>query len=66
MKPQNFLERLNFYTERLAILPDKVIDTKVVLLVQLLICFIVYTSIQAVQLSIINRCIVPIPSSFVK
>jgi hypothetical protein len=60
------LERLNFYAERLAMLPDKVIDTKAVLLVQLLICFIVYTSIQAAQLSIVNRCIVPIPSSFVK
>jgi hypothetical protein len=66
MKPQNFLERLNFYAERLAILPDKVIDTKVVLLVQLLICFIVYASIQAAQLSIVDRCIVPIPSSFIK
>ena len=63
---KNLLNRLNFYIERLAILPDKVIDTKVVLLVQLLICFIVYASIQAAQLSIVNRCIVPIPSSFTK
>lgn len=59
-----FLERLNFYAERLAMLPDKFIDTRVVLLVQLLICFIVYSSIQAAQLNIVDRCIVPIPSSF--
>jgi hypothetical protein len=62
MKP--FLERLNFYLERIALLPDKTIDTRVVLLVQLLICFITYTSIQAAQLALIDRCIVPIPSSF--
>jgi len=68
MKPptslQLLIERLDSYAESVAKLPDKFIDTRLVLLVQLLICFICLTCIQAAQLNIVDRCIAPIPSSF--
>ena len=68
MKTQMFLkvliERLDFYLENLSKLPDKFIDTRLVLFVQLLICLLCYGSIQAAQLTIIDRCVFPIPSSF--
>jgi hypothetical protein len=63
---KTFLERLNSYVERVAVLPDKVIDTKLLLMVQLVICLIVYSSILAAQMRIVDRCIVPLPSSFIK
>lgn len=70
MNPQTplqiLIERLDSYAETVAKLPDKFIDTRVILLVQLLICLICYSSIQAAQLTIVDRCIVPIPSSFIK
>ncbi len=61
---QVLIERLDYYAESISKLPDKFIDTRVVLLVQLLICLICYSSIQAAQLTIIDRCLAPIPSSF--
>ena len=63
---KTFLERLNSYVERVAVLPDKVIDTKLILMVQLVICLIVYSSIVTAQMRIVDRCILPLPSSFIK
>lgn len=63
---KTFLERLNSYVERVAVLPDKVIDTKLILMVQLVICLVFYSSIVTAQLRIVDRCIVPLPSSFIK
>jgi len=61
-----FLKTLHFYAERYMALPDKIVDTRAVFIAQLTMCVFLYGAIAVAQLNVVNRCIVPLPSSFVK
>ncbi|MEG4453835.1 hypothetical protein [Microcoleus sp. N9_A1] len=63
---KDFFQNLHSQAERYMALPDKIIDTRAVFLAQLAMCAFLYAAIVVAQMTIVNRCIVPIPSSFVK
>jgi hypothetical protein len=52
--------------ERYQQLPNKFVDTRFVLLVQLIFCLITYAAIVTAQIKVIDSCVLPLPSSFIK
>ncbi len=52
--------------ERYQQLPNKFVDTRFVLLVQVIFCLITYAAIVTAQLKVVDSCLVPLPSSFIK
>ncbi len=63
---RKFIDYIYFWAEHYKSLPDKFIDTKLVIFLQLLICVFLYACILSGQLSVINRCAFPVPSSFIR
>jgi hypothetical protein len=59
-------QRLYDTLDKISKLPDKFIDTNVILVALLLQFLLIYGGIAVAQLKIVNSCIVPIPSSLVK
>ena len=59
-----FVKGLYDTAERYQELPNKFVDTRFVLLFQVIFCLITYSAIVTAQMSIINSCVVPLPSSF--
>lgn len=57
------LDNFNVWLEKVAKLPDKFIDTNLIMLVQTIYFLIIFGAIAVNQLTVVNRCIVPIPSS---
>jgi hypothetical protein len=45
-------------------LPNKFVDTRFVLLFQVIFCLITYSAIVTAQMSVVNSCVFPLPSSF--
>jgi hypothetical protein len=52
--------------ERYQQLPNKFVDTRFVLLVQVIFCLITYAAIVTAQIKVIDSCVLPLPSSFIK
>jgi hypothetical protein len=52
--------------ERYQQLPNKFVDTRFVLLVQVIFCLITYGAIVTAQIKVIDSCVLPLPSSFIK
>lgn len=59
-------QRLYDTLDKLSKLPDKFIDTKVILIALTFQCSILYGAVAVAQLNAVNACITPIPSSLVK
>jgi len=51
--------------ERYQQLPNKFVDTRFVLLFQVIFCLITYSAIVTAQMSVVNSCVFPLPSSFI-
>lgn len=62
---KEFFQKLHFHAERYMVLPDKVIDTRAVFIAQIAMCLFVWACISTAQLAIVNRCVAPLPSSFI-
>jgi hypothetical protein len=52
--------------ERYQQLPNKFVDTRFVLLVQVIFCLITYAAIVTAKIKVIDSCVLPLPSSFIK
>jgi hypothetical protein len=52
--------------ERYQQLPNKFVDTRFVLLVQVIFGLITYAAIVTAQIKVIDSCVLPLPSSFIK
>ena len=63
---KKFFQSLHFHAERYMALPNKILDTRAIFVGQIIFCLVVYGAILTAQLTIVNRCILPVPSSFVK
>lgn len=46
-------------------LPNKFVDTRFVLLFQVIFCLITYSAIVTAQMRVVNSCVFPLPSSFI-
>jgi|GEM_PF-1701251 len=46
-------------------LPNKFVDTRFVLLFQVIFCFITYAAILTAQIRVVDSCVFPLPSSFI-
>jgi hypothetical protein len=51
--------------ERSQKLPNKFIDTRFVLLFQVIFCPITYSAIVTAQMRVVDNCVFPLPSSFI-
>jgi hypothetical protein len=51
--------------ERYQQLPNKFVDTRFVLLFQVIFCLITYSAIVTAQMSVVNSCVFPLPYSFI-
>jgi len=47
-------------------LPNKFVDTRFVLLFQVIFCLITYAAIVTAQTKVVDSCVFPLPSSFIK
>ena len=47
-------------------LPNKFVDTRFVLLFQVIFCLITYAAIVTAQIKVVDSCVLPLPSSFIK
>jgi len=47
-------------------LPNKFVDTRFVLLFQVIFCLITYAAIVTAQTKVVDSCVFPFPSSFIK
>lgn len=50
--------------ERYQKIPNKFVDTRFVLLFQVIFCLITYSAIVTAQMSVVNSCVFRLPSSF--
>jgi len=62
---REFWTSLNSVADKTLQLPTKFVDTRFVILVQIISCLIIYSAILVAQLTIVDRCVVPLPSSFI-
>ncbi|MEG4172432.1 MULTISPECIES: hypothetical protein [unclassified Microcoleus] len=62
---KKFFQDLHASAERYMALPDKLIDTRAVFIAQIALCLFVWACISTAQLAIVNRCVAPLPSSFI-
>ena len=47
-------------------LPNKFVDTRFVLLFQVIFCLITYAAIVTAQIKVVDSCVLLLPSSFIK
>jgi hypothetical protein len=59
-------QRLYDTLDKLSKLPEKFIDTNVILVALTIQFFVLYGAVAVAQLNAVNACITPIPSSLVK
>ena len=63
---QLFAKAIDDAVDKYQQLPNKFVDTRFVLLFQVIFCLITYSAIVTAQMSVVNSCLVPLPSSFIK
>ncbi len=62
---REFWTFLNSGADKILQLPTKFVDTRFLILVQFIVCLIIYSAVLVAQMSIVDRCVVPLPSSFI-
>jgi hypothetical protein len=60
-----FVKALYDTAEKYQELPNKFVDTRFVLLVQVIFCLITYSAILTAQMRVVDSCVFPLPSSFI-
>lgn len=60
-----FAKALYDTVERYQKLPNKFVDTRFVLLFQVIFFPITYSAIVTAQMRVVNSCVFPLPSSFI-
>jgi len=61
-----FTKAIDNAVQKYSELPNKFVDTRFVVLVQLIFCLITYAAIVTAQIKVIDSCVLPLPSSFIK
>lgn len=60
------VKALNDEVQKYQQLPNKFVDTRFVILVQIIFCLITYAAILTAQIKVVDSCVLPLPSSFIK
>jgi len=63
---QLFAKAIDDTVDRYQQLPNKFVDTRFVLLFQVIFCLITYAAIVTAQIKVVDSCVLPLPSSFIK
>jgi len=63
---QLFAKAIDDAVDRYQQLPNKFVDTRFVLLFQVIFCLITYAAIVTAQIKVVDSCVLPLPSSFIK
>jgi len=61
-----FVKAIDDAVDKYQQLPNKFVDTRFVLLFQVIFCLITYAAIVTAQIKVVDSCVLPLPSSFIK